>query len=170
MKSNLENIVWDSLSRAQRHWCIGDENVLRYAPGFSPIVAFPDPASPDLNALLEISQAGESLYCDRWEGPIPERWELVAEKRMKKLILEGASPTIDPAPEALRLTSKHIEAALELAGLTSPGPFGPRTIELGEYFGIFDGEHLIAMAGERFHSGQLREVSAICTIDRGNND
>jgi predicted GNAT family acetyltransferase len=47
--------------------------------------------------------------------------------------------------------------------LTNPGPFGLRTIELGEYFGVFEGERLVAMAGERLHAGKYREVSGVCT-------
>jgi predicted GNAT family acetyltransferase len=53
--------------------------------------------------------------------------------------------------------------ALALAKLTNPGPFGIRTPELGEYFGYFEGDRLIAMAGERFCAGDLQEVSGICT-------
>ena len=52
---------------------------------------------------------------------------------------------------------------MELARLTNPGPFGPRTPELGEYFGYFEGGQLIAMAGERMCAGDLHEVSGICT-------
>lgn len=47
--------------------------------------------------------------------------------------------------------------------LSGPGPFGPRTIELGEYFGGFEGERLVAMARECMHAGTLREVSGVCT-------
>jgi predicted GNAT family acetyltransferase len=47
--------------------------------------------------------------------------------------------------------------------LTKPGPFGPRTIELGDYFGVFDGGRLVAMAGERMQAGALREISGVCT-------
>jgi predicted GNAT family acetyltransferase len=43
------------------------------------------------------------------------------------------------------------------------GPFGPRTIELGDYFGYFDGAQLVAMAGERMHVAGLREISGVCT-------
>jgi predicted GNAT family acetyltransferase len=50
-----------------------------------------------------------------------------------------------------------------LTELTRPGPFGPRTIELGSYFGCFEGNRLVAMAGERMHAGSLREVSGVCT-------
>jgi predicted GNAT family acetyltransferase len=38
-----------------------------------------------------------------------------------------------------------------------------RTIDFGDYFGVFDQDRLIAMAGERMHDGHLREVSGICT-------
>ena len=63
----------------------------------------------------------------------------------------------DEAPEAVRLGPQHASQALELATLTNPGPFGPRTIELGEYFGCFDGLRLIAMAGERMAFRVYRE-------------
>ena len=33
-----------------------------------------------------------------------------------------------------------------------------RTLELGEYFGIFEGERLVAMVGERFQAGPFREL------------
>ncbi len=71
--------------------------------------------------------------------------------------------TVDEAPDSVRLSAQHVPQALELVGLTSPGPFGPRTIELGEYFGYFDGPRLIAMAGERMAAGTLREISGVCT-------
>ena len=61
------------------------------------------------------------------------------------------------------LNPKHAPLALELAELTHPGPFGLHTIELGDYFGVFDGARLIAMAGERSYAGTLREISGVCT-------
>lgn len=58
---------------------------------------------------------------------------------------------------------RHAAQALELAGLCKPGPFGLRTIELGDYFGHFDGERLMAMAGERLRAPGLCEISGVCT-------
>ena len=72
-------------------------------------------------------------------------------------------PADGSAVDAIPLTSSHVAAALELALLTKPGPFGLRTIELGDYFGFFDGERLMAMAGERMHAGVLHEISGVCT-------
>ena len=52
---------------------------------------------------------------------------------------------------------------LALIELTEPGPFRPRTIELGGYVGIFHDDELVAMAGQRMHPPGYREISAVCT-------
>ena len=82
---------------------------------------------------------------------------------MFKMVWESSTPPADEAPEAIRLGPQHASRALELASLTRPGPFGPGTIELGEYFGCFEGQRLVAMAGERMFAGSLRELSGVCT-------
>jgi predicted GNAT family acetyltransferase len=52
---------------------------------------------------------------------------------------------------------------LALVELTRPGPFLPRTIELGRYLGAFVDAQLVAMAGERMRLTGFTEVSAVCT-------
>jgi ribosomal protein S18 acetylase RimI-like enzyme len=82
---------------------------------------------------------------------------------MKRMVWTGGLPDDDPELGARPLDAAHAPQALELALLTNPGPFGIRTIELGDYFGVFDGAQLVAMAGERLHAGPYREVSGVCT-------
>jgi ribosomal protein S18 acetylase RimI-like enzyme len=95
---------------------------------------------------------------------VPDGWQLDAESTMIKMVWRAGSPADDePAIAAVPLAPSHAAQAHELATLTKPGPFGPRTIELGEYFGWFDGTRLVAMAGERMHAGSLREISGVCT-------
>ena len=72
-------------------------------------------------------------------------------------------PAPDEAFSAVPLGPEHAAQAGELVELTRPGPFGPRNIELGDYFGCFEGDRLIAMAGERMCAGTLREISGVCT-------
>ena len=81
---------------------------------------------------------------------------------MFKMVWDAPVPE-DEEPEAMPLNADCAAQALELAALTRPGPFGPRTIELGDYFGCFEDGRLVAMAGERMHAGTLREVSGVCT-------
>ena len=51
---------------------------------------------------------------------------------------------------------------LRLAERTNPGPFGPRTHELGQYIGVKVGGALAAMAGERMRLDGCVEISAVC--------
>lgn len=82
---------------------------------------------------------------------------------MFRMVWAGPPQWAEDAAEARPLGAEHATQALALAELTHPGPFGPRTIELGDYFGFFDGNRLIAMAGERMQAGTYREVSGVCT-------
>src|SRR3982750_573002 len=82
------------------------------------------------------------------------------------MVWDTAMPSADDdeAADAVTLLGpRHVPQTVELTTLTQPGPFGPRTLELGDYFGWFDGEQLVAMAGERMHAGPLREISGVCT-------
>jgi ribosomal protein S18 acetylase RimI-like enzyme len=64
---------------------------------------------------------------------------------------------------ARSLNVDDLEQILPLVQLTAPGPFLPGTIDLGRYYGCFEGEQLIAMAGERLHVQGYTEISAVCT-------
>jgi predicted GNAT family acetyltransferase len=57
----------------------------------------------------------------------------------------------------------HIDQMVQLAALTRPGPFGKGTIKFGSYYGIFDGEKLVSMTGQRLHIENFSEISAVCT-------
>jgi ribosomal protein S18 acetylase RimI-like enzyme len=159
----LDNIFWHCLSGPHAKFASGNDKARRYAPGFSPIVGFPDPHHPDFDALVPFCEPGEQFYCDAWSGPAPAGWRIEAEATMFRMVWDAPIPQSDPAADAQPLGPEHAAKALELATLTRPGPFGPRTVELGEYFGYFDGDRLIAMAGERMAAPGLHEISGVCT-------
>jgi ribosomal protein S18 acetylase RimI-like enzyme len=163
MKHLLDNIAWHTLAGPHANFAAGAGDARRYAPGFSPIVGFADSDRPDFHALTPCCEPGEHFYCDGWSGVPPDGWRVELESTMFKMVWEGGLPPQDDVPEAVALGPEHADRALELAALTRPGPFGPRTLELGEYFGCFDGARLVAMAGERMHAGTLREISGVCT-------
>jgi predicted GNAT family acetyltransferase len=68
----------------------------------------------------------------------------------------------DGTDELQFITAKaDVPEMLALTKLTNPGPFGTRTHEMGDYFGIRVNGTLAAMAGERLPG--YTEVSAVCT-------
>jgi len=163
MKHLLDNIFWHTLVGPHAKYASGADGARRYAAGFSPIVGFADAEHPDFDALAPYCEPGEHLYCGGWSGAAAAGWRIDAESTMFRMVWDAPMPAADEIPEAVQLGPQHASQALALTALTQPGPFGPRTIELGEYFGCFEGKQLVAMAGERMHAGTLREVSGVCT-------
>ncbi len=166
MTQLLDNIFWHSLSGAQAHFAEGEASARRYAKGFSPILGFADAHQPDFQAITPYCELGEQFYCAGWSGTIPIGWQLVAESTMYRMVWDGVIPPDEPEFQARRLdpfNQQDAEQAMALAQLTNPGPFGLRTIELGEYLAYFDNTKLVAMAGERSFAPPYREVSGVCT-------
>jgi predicted GNAT family acetyltransferase len=79
------------------------------------------------------------------------------------MIHESEAKPVDTHLPHIPLTDIHIPQMLALTKLTNPGPFAERTIDFGHYHGIFDGDKLVAMAGQRLHAGNYAEISAVCT-------
>jgi len=162
--SLLDNIAWHALTGAQAGFAAGSGAARRYARGFSPIVAFADSAAPDFAALHPYCAPDEPFYTGGWSGRVPRGWRVEEDSTMFQMVWQGPPPgdASDVTPP-VRLDALHVAQMLELVALTHPGPFGPRTVELGEYLGCFVDGRLVAMAGERMHAATLREISGVCT-------
>ncbi|MCB1957589.1 MAG: GNAT family N-acetyltransferase [Rhodocyclaceae bacterium] len=158
----LDNIVWHALTGPQARFAAGEGGARRFARGFSALLGFEDPASPDFGAIEPYCDPGEAFYCLRWRGPAPRGWRIVAEGPICLMVCREPVEWPD-APKATPLSAEHVPQALALAEATRPGPFGPRTMELGDYVGVFEDGRLVAMAGERMRAGAFREISGVCT-------
>lgn len=159
----LDNIAWHALSGPHAAHSRGTSEARRYAPGFAPILGFADSRQPAFAALASCCEPGNHFYCGGWSGPEPAGWRIDADETMHQLVWDAAMPAADDALPAVPLGSEHVPQMLELVAATQPGPFGARSIELGQYFGVLEDGRLVAMAGERMAAGALREVSAVCT-------
>ncbi len=159
----LDNIVWHNLAGPHAGYAAGDAGARRYVRGFPALAGFRDRDRPDFGALAPHVEPGEQLYCDGWSGAPPAGWRIESECVLVTMTRDTPPPLADDAPEAVRLDIPHAAAALELATLTRPGPFTSRAVELGEYFGIYAGTRLAAMAGARPCAGGLAEISGVCT-------
>jgi len=75
----------------------------------------------------------------------------------------GAPTEFDGAmPEIVRLGDADAPEMRALVELTRPGPFGPRTHQLGRFFGIRVDGRLGAMTAERMTPGDYTEMTAVC--------
>ncbi|MGP0030853.1 MAG: GNAT family N-acetyltransferase [Acidimicrobiales bacterium] len=161
----LDNPVWSALGTGHAHLAETVGRARRYPVAvslFAGVERFDGPAWSDLAHLV-----GPSGTCVLLSGVIPAElppgWSEKLRGRGSQMTLDGG-PLADVAPVALRpLTPEHVPQMLDLVALTRPGPFLAGTIEMGRYFGHFDGDRLVSMAGERMCLDGYREISAVCT-------
>lgn len=160
----LDNPAYASLAGPHAAFAQRRGNVLRYRPEISPFIGMPDePGPPDWAAVADFVGPGGLALLPAMYAPFPDDWEVLARNDGVQMVAESLEPSQDP--EAVRLGPADIAEVLDLVKRTRPGPFAPRTIELGTYLGIRRDGKLVAMAGERLRPPGYTEISAICTDD-----
>ena len=135
---------------------------LRFDPEVSIFCAVDRVDDAGWAALAELVGRGGfcALFRDRIPTP-PAGWHEQFRGPCFQLIADDLASR--PEIECVRLGDEDAAEMLALAQLTEPGPFFPRTGQLGRYIGVRREGELVAMAGERFRVPGFTEVSAVCT-------
>jgi ribosomal protein S18 acetylase RimI-like enzyme len=159
----LDNPVWAALTGPHRHLAEKVGFAARYQTDVSPFVAIADPDDPrSWRDLATLVGPGNS-FALAGVPSLPEGWATGQSGQGVQLV--ATSLRDEPDPEAVLLTPADVPEMLDLVDRTKPGPFLPRTIELGAYYGIRRDGKLVAMAGERLRPPGWTEISAVCTDD-----
>jgi ribosomal protein S18 acetylase RimI-like enzyme len=158
----LANPIWAALTGPHAHLAERVGRAARYPVDVSPFAGLADQHDPaawaDLatligpggfTALAGLRVAPPPGWTEQWRGPGVQ------------LVAETVTGRAEPA--AVELGPDDVPDMLDLVERTQPGPFLPRTVELGRYLGIRRAGALVAMAGERLHGTGWTEISAVCT-------
>lgn len=158
----LDNPVLSSLTGPHARFAERRGNVLRYPVDVAPFLAMPDePGEGDWADAAALAGPGGLLSLTGVQAAPPTAWELVWFG--EGVQMTGDHLEVTPDPEAVPLGRADVPEMLALVARTKPGPFLPRTFELGSYLGIRRDGQLIAMAGERLHPDGWTEISTVCT-------
>ncbi|BFP57294.1 GNAT family N-acetyltransferase [Streptomyces griseus] len=158
----LDNPARSSLTGPHAHFAESRGRILRYPVDVTPWIGLPDdPDAQDWADLAALAGPGGSVALAAFQAQPPEEWEITF--RAEGVQLVDASVEAAPDPEAVPLGPRDVPEMLDLVARTRPGPFLPRTVELGTYLGIRRGGALVAMAGERLHPPGWTEISGVCT-------
>ena len=159
----LENPAWNALNSGNKHLSNGDENVKYFDLEVSPFAGFSQHSTENFSRLYKKLPGNRPvLYVATKEITIPSPWRLMNHIKGFQMVYNNDALTSNTT--AIKpLSADHVLQMVALAKLTQPGPFGMRTIEFGHYHGIFNGDNLVAMAGQRLLCGNYAEISAVCT-------
>lgn len=158
----LDNPVWAALTGPQQALGVAHGRFRRYRENIG-VFAAVESSGAGVEGLAEAIPAGTMLgLVAPHTLDAPTGMELVEVAAVPQMVAAELVATVSPAPiRALR--DDDVPAMLDLVELTHPGPFLSRTIEMGRYAGIFEGDRLVSMAGERMRLPGFTEVSAVCT-------
>ncbi|HEY3737215.1 MAG TPA: GNAT family N-acetyltransferase [Jatrophihabitans sp.] len=158
----LDNAVWHTLAGEHARFAEVVGVVRRYHPDIAPFAALPDePDEPAWRELAALVGAGNIAVLSRPVIDPLAGWQEL--DRGVGLQMIGDAVVGEHDDEALVLGAADVPEMLALVERAEPGPFRPRTIELGKYLGIRRGGALVAMAGERMRPAGHTEISAVCT-------
>lgn len=164
MEKLLDNPVWHALVSGNRELSQGTEDIRFLPEEIGAFAGFREHNPAGLRALHELAPE-RSQWALFHPAPldIPSCWRVSAVIDILQMIYRGAQEDIPYQETILPLGQAHVPAMLALTQLTHPGPFGKETIRFGHYRGIFIGDRLAAMAGQRLHPVPYAEISAVCT-------
>lgn len=167
MSHILDNMIWNAITTGNRDIALLNDDVGCYRPDIAPFAGLKELTAANLDKLHAFLAPGKTVALSYFDSlPLDkDRWNVLHQMDVTQMVYEVpvASFTTDNSPLIVPLTDEHIPQMLELTALTKPGPFLQRTIEFGNYFGIFREGRLAAMSGQRMHPVPYLEVSAVCT-------
>jgi ribosomal protein S18 acetylase RimI-like enzyme len=158
----LDHAIWRALTSRNRNVAEGDHLALRYLAPIAPFAATIDVTNASFQSLLALLPEGDQIALFTLEEITPPSSFVVIERgNVDQMVLDIPLAQAGTVP-VVRLEARDVPDMLALVEATHPGPFGPRTIELGEYIGVRRQGMLVAMAGERMRLDGFTEISAVC--------
>lgn len=160
----LNNPAWYALTNQHASLALGHDLARRYPREIASFGAVAVDSEDAFHQLAALLAPNEVIALLGGQTPVGEQWLLLRQFPITQMVYAG---TLIQPPEAqstiTSLSPTDVPAMLQLVEITRPGPFQPRTIELGHYISIWQERTLAAMAGVRLHLPGYREISAVCT-------
>lgn len=158
----LDDVVWNALDGPQSRFALGNDRARRFPATIAPFAALADAGAASFDALHGLAKAqGPVALVTVDEISPPAGLAVVRRAMLLQMLWQGGSvPASDW--EHVDLAAPDVPEMMDLVAATQPGPFGIRTIELGDYLGVLRQGRLVAMAGERLKLEGYTEISAVC--------
>jgi predicted GNAT family acetyltransferase len=160
-ETKLDNPVWNALSEIHAAFAVDYGNTKFYNPDYCPFGGFSELEST-FDATRQYAFLTESFFIVGEKPALPDSLKIIKELVCLQMIIYNK---IDQpiTNEIVKLTEKHNDELIYLINLVQPGYFKNKTASLGNYYGIFKDNQLIAVTGERMKMNDFTEVSAIIT-------
>lgn len=161
-ENKLDNPVWFSLSETHQQFSIEYDGAKFYNPEYCPFGCLKNKEAFN-NSIDNYATKTNSYYV---VGNIPDyKGKLTLNKNLicNQMVLKHPFDLEIKNPIVELKTPQQKKDLFDLVNLIQPGYFNHKTIDLGNYYGIYNNDQLVAVTGERMKMNSFTEVSAVVT-------
>jgi len=157
----LDNPVWYALSETHSRYKVEFGNIKFYQSDYCPFGAFENEIGI-ADGINRYSKLCNNFFVVGNKPSFSNRIQLLNELVCNQMIIDQRIDLISHE-KIVELGDDHSKDLFDLVNLVQPGYFRPKTRLLGDYYGIFQKNKLVALTGERMKMNQYTEVSAVVT-------
>lgn len=163
MEANpLDNPVWNSLTTTHQAHCLSLEGFKFYDPKYCPFGALnhEEIGADTLQAYADLTN--DFFIVGSRPATHPQNLQLKNELVCNQMVLHKPIQ-LELKEEIVPLNDSYQKELIALVNLVQPGYFKDKTPDLGNYYGIFKNDQLVAVTGERMKMANATEISAVVT-------
>lgn len=157
----LDNPVWHSLSESHKKHSFQFGEMKFYNPDYCSFGGFIE-VGKTATAMADYSKLSSGFFIFGEKPILHNNLKLNNELICLQMIINSKIKE-NFQDEIIKLNKAHLKDLLGLVKLVYPEYFKQKTASLGDYFGIYKNNQLVALAGERMRMDGFIEVSAVIT-------
>lgn len=157
----LDNPVWYSLAESHQNLALIYNKTHFYNPDYCSFGAFNEIPNNGED-LVAYATLVPSFFIFGTKPNIPQSLQFKDELMCLQMIVRNKI-NLTYTDKIIKLNKNHREAVLALVKIVYPEYFKSKTADLGNYYGIFKDNQLVAITGERMQMDNFIEISAVIT-------
>lgn len=164
LEDELKNPVWYALNETHKKFAITFDGVQFYNPDVNNFGAFFD-ANKTTKASIKYAKLTEKFFfVSENQTPLFDDSKIVLDKKINgcQMVLDKLID-VEVTEKILLLTQENIDEVYDLIWLVMPGFYQKRGFEMGNFYGIFKDNKLIAISGQRLQTNSFIEISSVVT-------
>ena len=158
--------IWNALQTTHRLLGLHGGLACKYRADVAPFAALAENSAAAYEDLRSLLTPGESAYLLAEKPPDISGLTMRGPMGVLQMLFAADKPIPEQGPgaEVRRITCDDSAAMVALTDAAFPGFFRTRTCDMGDYYGVWQEDRLVAMGGERFVFEPYREISGVCTL------
>lgn len=157
----LDNPVYHSLNETHRSLAIEYDGMKCYHPDYCPFGGFINPEKTKMG-IAQYARLTANFFIVGEKPDFGSSVQLINELVCDQMVLSKPIP-VSEDNTIVTLNGQQLDDLLELVNRVQPGYFKSKTPEMGNYYGIYKNDLLVAVTGERMKTDRYTEISAVVT-------